>query len=158
MTMNLEAEVTAREKNNAALIAALDEKSPSEVDPSSGLDVQNDADRGRWTATFDSEAIAELQRQYVGGRLVLLSTWITPAHRNNRMATNLVARVLDEIRESGKKIKITVICPVVGKFIARHPEYADLVDKDHPGAGYSKHEPSESNQNDELTEFERDLT
>ena len=87
---------------------------------------------------------------------MLLSTWVDPVYRNNRVATELVARVLDEIRESGKKI--TIICPVVGKFIARHPEYADLIDKVRPGAGaYPKHEPAEGDHDEELTAFERDL-
>ena len=73
------------------------------------------------------------------------------------MATELVARVLDEIRESGKKI--TIICPVVGEFIARNPEYLDLIDKVHPGAGaYPQHEPGEGDYDEQLTAFEHDLT
>ncbi|MBM0228509.1 MULTISPECIES: GNAT family N-acetyltransferase [Micromonospora] len=141
MTINLEAEAATREENNAALIAALNEASLSEVESSWELDVINDAERGRWIAALGAEAIAELSYRFVGGRVVLLTTWVDPAYRRNRVATELVARVLDEIRESGKKI--TVICPVVGEFIARNPEYLDLIDKVHPGAGaYPQHEPA----------------
>jgi predicted GNAT family acetyltransferase len=86
------------------------------VESSWELDVLNDAEHGRWIATLGAEAIAELPYRFVGGRVVLLSTWVDPVYRNNRVATELVARVLDEIRESGKKI--TIICPVVGKFAA----------------------------------------
>jgi hypothetical protein len=69
---------------------------------------------------------------------VLLTIWVGPAYRKNRVATELVSRVLHEIRESGKKI--TSICPVVGEFIDRNLEYADLIDKVHPGAeAYPKH-------------------
>jgi hypothetical protein len=57
---------------------------------------------------------------------VLLTTWVNRAYRNRRVATELVARVLDEIRESEKKITIS---PVAGEFIARNPEYLDLIDK-----------------------------
>ncbi|MFD8006274.1 GNAT family N-acetyltransferase [Streptomyces mirabilis] len=72
------------------------------------------------------------------------------------MATELVSRVLDEIRESGKKI--TSICPVVGEFIDRNLEYADLIDKVHPGAGaYPKHKPGEGGHDEELTATEDDL-
>ena len=67
------------------------------------------------------------------GGVVLLSTWVDHAYRDHRVARELVARVLDEIRESEKKI--TFICPVVGEFIARNPEYLDLIDKVHPGSG-----------------------
>ncbi|MET7672994.1 GNAT family N-acetyltransferase [Micromonospora luteifusca] len=157
MTINLEAEATTREANNAALIAALNETSLSEVESSWELDVINDAERGRWIAVLGAEAIAELPYRFVGGRVVLLTTWVDPAYRHNRVATELIARVLNEIRESGKKI--TVICPVVGEFIARNPEYLDLIDKVHPGVGaYPQHTPAEGDHDDGLAAFEKDMT
>jgi len=162
MTINLEAEAVAREENNAALIAAFDNMGLSEVESSWELDVFNDAEHGRWIAslgadaiaTLGADAIAELPYRFVGGRIVLLSTWVNHAYRNHRVATELVSRVLDEIRESGKKI--TIICPVVGEFIARNPEYVDLIDKVHPGSGaYAKHEPVGVQEDEQLTAFER---
>lgn len=156
MTNNLEVEASAREENNAALIAALDEAGRSGVESRWEFDVLNDAEHGRWIAGLGDEAIAELSYRCVGGRVVLLTTWVDPAYRNNLVATELVSRVLDEIRESGKKI--TVICPVVGEFIDRNPEYADLIDKVHPGAGaYPKHEPAEGGHDEELTAIVHDL-
>jgi GCN5-related N-acetyl-transferase len=87
---------------------------------------------------------------------VLLTTWVDPAFRHNRVAKELIARVLNEVRESGKKI--TVICPVVGEFIGRHPEYLDLIDKVHPGSGaYPQHGPADGNHDEDLAVFERDL-
>jgi predicted GNAT family acetyltransferase len=157
MTVDLEAEASTREENNAALIAALDQTGLSEVESSWELDVINDAEHGRWIATLGAEAIAELTYRFVGGRVVLLYTWVDPAYRQNRVATELVARVLDEIRESGKKI--TIICPVVGEFIARNPRYLDLIDKVHPGAGaYPPHRPTGGEDDESLTAFEHDLT
>jgi predicted GNAT family acetyltransferase len=158
VTTNIEAEAATREENNAALITALDEASPTDVESSWELDVINDAERGRWIATLGAEAIAELPYRFVGGRVVLLTTWVDPAYRRNRVATELVARVLDEIHESGKKI--TVICPVVGEFIARHPRYLDLVDKVHPGSGaYPQHEPAGGPDDEkQIAAFEHDLT
>ncbi|MBO0849050.1 MAG: N-acetyltransferase [Pseudonocardia sp.] len=156
MTINIEAEAATREENNATLIAALDEKSLGDAESSWVLDVINDTERGRWIATLGAEAIAELSYRFVGGRVVLLKVWVDPAARHNRVAKELIARVLDEVRESGKKI--TVICPVVGEFIARHPEYLDLIDKVHPGSGaYPQHEPVDGNHDDDLAAFERDL-
>jgi hypothetical protein len=78
VTTNIEAEAATREENNAALIAALDETSLSEVESSGELDVINDAERGRWIATLGAEAIAELPYRFVGGRVVLLTTWVDP--------------------------------------------------------------------------------
>jgi GNAT superfamily N-acetyltransferase len=88
----------------------------------------------------------------------LLSTWVNPAYRNHRVATELVARVLDEIRETGKKI--TIICPVVGEFIARNPQYLDLIDKVHPGSGaYPRHEAAGGPDDEQqIAPFENDLT
>jgi predicted GNAT family acetyltransferase len=142
VTTNIEAEAAFREQNNAALIAALDETGLREAESAWELDIANDAERGRWTASLGPEAIAELQYRFVGGRVVLLTTWVDPAYRHKRVATELIARVLNEIRESGKKI--TIICPVVGEFIARHPRYLDLIDKVHPGSGaHPQHEPAD---------------
>ena len=156
MTINVEGEAVAREENNAALIAALDKTGLSEVESTWDLDVLNDAEHGRWIATLGADAIAELPYRFVGGRVVLLSTWVNHAYRNHRVATELVSRVLDEIRESGKRI--TIICPVVGEFIARNPEYLDLIDKVHPGSGaYPKHAPVGVQEDEQLTAFERDL-
>lgn len=156
LMFNIEAEAATREENNAALIAALDEKAPGEVGSTWALDVINDAERGRWIAVLGADAIAELSYRFVGGRVVLLTTWVDPAARHNRVAEELIARALDEVRESGKKI--TVVCPVVGEFIARHPEYLDLIDKVHPGSGaYPRHNPADGDQDEELATFERDL-
>lgn len=150
MTTNIEAEETNREESNAALIAALNKKALSEVKSSWELDVINDTERGRWIAALGAEAIGELTYRFTGGRVVLLSTWINHAYRNHRVATELVARVLDEVRESGKKI--TIICPVVGEFIARNPQFADLIDKNHPGSGaYPQHKPAAGQAHGQLT-------
>lgn len=154
LTNDIEAEAARREANNAALIAALDEKDGDDVGSSWALDVVNDAERGRWIAVLGAEPIAELSYRFVGGRVVLLTTWVDPAARHNRVATELIARVLDEIRESGKRI--TIICPVIGEFIARHPEYLDLIDKVHPGSGaWPRHEPADDDE--DLAAFERNL-
>ncbi|TDC39761.1 N-acetyltransferase [Micromonospora sp. 15K316] len=157
MTINFAAEAANREENNAALIAAVNTTSLSEVESSWEFDVINDAERGRWVAALGAEAIAELSYRFVGGRVVLLTTWVDPAYRRHRVATELIARVLNEIRESGKKI--TVICPVVGRFIARNPEYLDLIDKVHPGVGaYPPHTPAEGDRDEALAAFEKDVT
>ncbi|GAB3395802.1 hypothetical protein GCM10027568_28520 [Humibacter soli] len=64
-------------------------------------------------------------------RVALLSTAVKFAYRNHGVATELIARALDDIRPSGRTI--TIICPIIREFIDRNPEYEDLVDKVHPG-------------------------
>lgn len=156
MTTTVEAEAISREESNSALIAEID-RSPSDVDSEFVLDVINDSERGRWIAALGAEAVGELSYRFVGGRVVLLTTWVDHAYRNRRVATELIARVLDEIRETGKKI--TIICPVVGEFIARNPQYADLIDSVHPGSGAYPEPAAERAPHDDhqLAALEHDL-
>lgn len=66
-----------------------------------------------------------------GNRVVLLATSIFPEFRGQGIATELIRRVLDEVREQGRTV--TIICPIVRTFIDRNPDYTDLVDAQHPG-------------------------
>lgn len=129
-----------------------------ETESSWELDVLNDTERGRWIATLGADAIGELTYRFVGGRVVLLSTWVNHAYRNRHVATELIHRVLEEIRETGKKI--TIICPVVGEFIARNPEYRELIDTVHPGSGAYPLQDSTGGSDDEqqIAAFEQDMT
>jgi GNAT superfamily N-acetyltransferase len=65
------------------------------------LDIANDVEHGRWEAIVLNDTIGEISYRFVGGRLVLLSTWVDRLYRQQRIATELIARVLDEIRDSG---------------------------------------------------------
>lgn len=153
----MENEETDREHCNAALIAALRTTNADETESSWELDVINDAERGRWIAALGAEAIGELTYRFVGGRVVLLSVWVAHPYRNRRVATELIHRVLDEVRETGRKI--TIICPVVGEFVAHHPEYLDLIDTVHPGSGaYPDRNAAVGSDHDaRITALERDL-
>lgn len=158
MSNTIEAEAATREQGNTVLIAALNKNDLNQVASTWEIDVVNDAERSRWIATLGDEAIGELTYRFVGGRVALLSTWVNHPYRNHRVATELIARALDEIRETGKKI--TIICPVVGEFIARNPQYRDLIDKAHPGHGaYPQHEPAaRSTDEQRIAALEHDLT
>ncbi|HWM16117.1 MAG TPA: GNAT family N-acetyltransferase [Microbacterium sp.] len=155
MTNTLEAEAEYRLANNEALVAAMREE--AHVDSSSDfeLTVINDAERGRWTAVLGAEAIAELNYRYVGGRVVLLYAWVDHTYRNHGVASELIAYALDEISRSGQKI--TIICPVVGSFVANHPEFADLIDKVHPGSGAYPRPGATGHDEQELATFENDV-
>jgi predicted GNAT family acetyltransferase len=69
-------------------------------------------------------------------RLVLLATSVFPEFRGQGVATELIRRVLDDVRRQHKTV--TIMCPVVRTFIDRHPDYADLVDAQHPGVTRSR--------------------
>jgi predicted GNAT family acetyltransferase len=67
----------------------------------------------------------------VGDRIVLLGTSVYPEYRKQGVGTELIRRVLDDVRTQGKTV--TVLCPVVRTFIDHNRDYADLVDPKHPG-------------------------
>lgn len=154
MTTTVEAEEAQRSESNSALIAGLPTRADG-VESDFDLDVINDSERGRWIAALGTDAIGELTYRFVGGRVVLLSTWVDHAYRNRRVASELIARALDEITGTGKKI--TIICPVVGEFIARNPEYLGLIDAVHPGSGAYPHAVPGAARTDPLDTFMSDL-
>jgi predicted GNAT family acetyltransferase len=133
VTTDIEEEEAARRVNNAALISGLNEPPREPVRSDWDLDIVNDTERGRWLALLGADAIGELTYRYVGGRVVLLSTWVNSIYRNQRVASELISHALDDIRETSKTI--TIICPVIGEFIAHNPRYLDLIDEEHPGTG-----------------------
>lgn len=152
--MSVETEQTHREERYSALIAALRARAQDDTLSGFDMDVINDTERGRWIALLGAEAIGELSYRFVGGRVVLLTTWVDHAYRNRRVASELIRRVLDEIRETGRRI--TIICPVVGEFIGRNREYLNLIDRVHPGSGaYPANAPENTDQ--ELAAFQRDM-
>ena len=59
------------------------------------------------------------------GAVALLHTEVDPAFEGHGVGSQLVADVLDDIRS--RDLEVLPICPFVRGYIARHPEYADLV-------------------------------
>ena len=79
----------------------------------------------------DTEIAGVPYRRTDESRLVLLSTSVYPEYRKQGVATQLIRRVLDDVRQRG--LTVTVMCPVFRTFIDHNPGYADLVDSVHPG-------------------------
>ena len=94
--------------------------------------VVNDAKTGSYEAIAGGRMIAGLPYKIAGDdRLVLLATSVFPEFRQQGIATELIRRVLDDVRAQGRTV--TIMCPVVRTFVDRNPEYADLVDAKYPG-------------------------
>ncbi|GMA92049.1 hypothetical protein GCM10025869_25780 [Homoserinibacter gongjuensis] len=112
-----------------------------------GLDftlVDDDAENTYEAIVGDTEIAAMPYTRAGDDRLVLLATSVFPEFRGQGVATELIRRVLDDVRRQHKTV--TIMCPVVRTFIDRHPDYADLVDAQHPGSlgagAMSEHEPA----------------
>lgn len=101
--------------------------------PAFDLHVVNDEKHGIYGATVGDREVAGLTYNVAGDdRLVLLATAVIPELRKQGIAAELIRRVLDDVRVQGKTV--TIMCPIVRTFIDHNPEYADLVDPEHPGA------------------------
>ena len=68
---------------------------------------------------------------------MLLATAVFPEYRKQGVATELIRRVLDDVRTQGKTV--TILCPIVWAFIDRNPDYADLIDPKLPGVPKGPH-------------------
>ncbi|KAB1913116.1 GNAT family N-acetyltransferase [Micromonospora sp. AMSO31t] len=97
------------------------------------LHVVNDEKLGIYDAIVGDREVAGLTYNVAGNnRLVLLATSVIPEFRKQGIATELIRRVLDDVRAQRKTV--TTRCPIVRTFIEHNPEYADLIDREHPGA------------------------
>jgi predicted GNAT family acetyltransferase len=102
--------------------------------------VVNDEKTGIYKAIVGDTEIAGLPYNVASDdRLVLLATSVFPEFRKQGIATELIRRVLDDVRTQGKTV--TVMCPIVRTFIEHNPEYADLIDPRHPGVTKGAHRP-----------------
>jgi predicted GNAT family acetyltransferase len=100
--------------------------------PAFDFEVVKDENTGTYDAIVGDREIGALTYDVAAdGRLVLLATSIVPEFRQQGLATELIKRVLDDIRSQGRTI--TIVCPIVRAFIERNPAYRDLVDLKHPG-------------------------
>ena len=100
--------------------------------PAFDFAVVNDEKSGTYEAIVGDRAIAGLPYNVAGDdRLVLLGTSVFPEFRKRGIATELIRRTLDDVRAQRKTV--TLMCPIVRTFIDHNPEYADLIDPEHPG-------------------------
>ena len=80
------------------------------------------------TGRFELERngkIAYLEYSLAGNVLGLIHTEVPEELRGHRLASSLAETALQYAREN--KLKVDVICPSVFDYLAKHPEYSDLV-------------------------------
>jgi predicted GNAT family acetyltransferase len=121
-------------------IVLIDELLDNPHAPASDFEVVNDEKTGIYEAIVGDREIAGLSYNVAGAdRLVLLAISVFPEFRKHGIATELIRRVLDDVRVRGKTV--TIMCPIVRTFVENNPEYAGLVDSKHPGVTKGPHRP-----------------
>jgi predicted GNAT family acetyltransferase len=111
----------------------IDEVSDDSQTPASTISLVNDEKAGVYSASVgNTTEIARLVYNAAGEhRLILLATSVVTEFRKQGIATELIRRVLNDVRADEKTI--TIFCPVVRTFVEHNPLYADLVDPGRPG-------------------------
>jgi uncharacterized protein len=95
------------------------------------ITVRDDAESRSYDALIGDQVVGSIVYDRVGSRLVFRHTIVEPRFRGRGIGTVLVTRALDDVRARG--MTLTVYCEFVAAFIAAHPDYADLIDAEHPG-------------------------
>lgn len=122
-------------------VVLIDELAGDPHAPAFEFEVVNEPETGTYDAIVGDREIGSLTYDVVNGedRLVLLATSVFPEFRNQGIASELIRRVLDDIR--AHDMTVTILCPIVHTFIERNPEYADLVNAAHPGVTRTRRHP-----------------
>jgi predicted GNAT family acetyltransferase len=79
---------------------------------------------GRFEIERDGQ-VASLEYSMTGNVLGLIHTEVPTALRGLGLASSLAENALQYARQ--KNLKVDVICPSVLDYLAKHPEYSDLV-------------------------------
>jgi len=89
------------------------------------MKVADNAARNRFELPVDGQ-LAHLDYRVAGETLVLVHTEVPAALGGRGLGSVLARAALDAARERGLKVRAT--CPFVAAYLARHPEYADLLE------------------------------
>jgi predicted GNAT family acetyltransferase len=79
----------------------------------------------RYEVQRDGQVIGRADYTRRGEYVVIPHTQIDPAHGGQGLGGRMVRFALDDIR--GRGLKVEPACPFVADYIAKHPEYADLL-------------------------------
>ncbi|MDT0327076.1 GNAT family N-acetyltransferase [Nocardiopsis lambiniae] len=90
------------------------------------LTVVDVPDRSRYEVSVDGKVVGfSAYHRLEEGVLALPHVEVDPAHQGRGVAAELMRRSLEDVRTKG--LKVMPICPYARAYIAKHTEYADLV-------------------------------
>ena len=93
------------------------------------LQLANDASAHRYRLLLDGQELGFVEYDPIGELAILIKhTEIRPEFEGKGYGSELVRRVLDDVRQEGKTV--IPICPYTISFIRRHREYIEVVRPD----------------------------
>ncbi|MFI5527805.1 GNAT family N-acetyltransferase [Kitasatospora sp. NPDC051853] len=86
-------------------------------------------DLSRYEVIVDGDRLAGFAEYRLGeGEIAFTHTEVNPAFEGHGLASSLARFALDDARERG--LAVLPYCPYIKGWIAKHPEYVDLVPVD----------------------------
>ena len=82
-------------------------------------------ERGRFEAHLDHELAGVLEYVVKYGRIALVHSEVTPRYEGRGVGSELIRFALDDARRRG--LRVIAICPFVQDYLARHPDFDDIV-------------------------------
>src|SRR5262245_17827018 len=80
----------------------------------------------RFEMKLDEDDVASIYYRSEEGRLVVVHTEVPFMFSGQGIASRLARAVLDELHKRG--LKVASRCPFFSAYLAKHPEYSDLID------------------------------
>jgi predicted GNAT family acetyltransferase len=90
--------------------------------------VNDNPDEHRFEISVDDEVAGFTVYRSRPGIRAFIHTEIEPSHEGEGLGGQLVKAALDAAREAGEDV--LPFCPFVNGYIAKHPEYLELVPED----------------------------
>lgn len=92
--------------------------------------VVDNPERNRFEGFLGDELVAVIEYIPLGGKVIATHTEVLPSHEGQGIGAHMVAGALEHLRSEGRLVQ--PLCPYVTSYLRRHPEYADVVDRDTP--------------------------
>ncbi|NUR83003.1 MAG: N-acetyltransferase [Nonomuraea sp.] len=92
------------------------------------LQVVDNSGESRFEVHVDGRVAGFADYRLLPTKIVFTHTEVMPDYEGKGLASKLVKFALDASRDTG--LRVVPLCPYVKDYIARHQEYADLVDAD----------------------------
>ena len=80
----------------------------------------------RYELLVEDEVVGELVYRARDDVVTLIHTEVAPQFEGHGLGEQLVAHALEDIR--ARDLRIVPLCPFVGAYLRRNPEYEDLVE------------------------------
>jgi len=88
--------------------------------------VTHDEQRHRFEIALDGQTVGVADYRDVGGTRHFVHTEVDPAYGGRGLAGVLVGQALTQARAD--RLHVVPVCSYVAHYIAKHPEFRDLVD------------------------------